>query len=145
MKKIFNLLVILFVAIFTWTSCSKDDGDWDPMKWEKYSYQTEKMSNGEKAISVPKSGGTYTFKCKNYNHLWIENVWEEVGRQREIFRYMYNDSPIINGNFTATQIQDGSTFTITFAPNKTEKERIAHVDVSAGDTGDHFTFKQSEQ
>lgn len=144
MKKILNLLVLSFVAIFTCSSCSKDDGDWDPMKWEKNSYQTEKLSNGEKAISVPKSGGTYTFKCKNYNHLRIDNVWEQVDNQREIFQYMYNDSPVINGKFTATQIQDGNTLTITFAPNETEKERTAHVDVTVGDTGDHFTFKQSE-
>ena len=73
MKKRLFATMLLFTCILSLTSCSKDDGDWDAMKWEKNNYEEALTPSFGKAISVPKLGGTYTFKCKNYKNFWIEN------------------------------------------------------------------------
>ena len=31
--------MLLFTCILSLASCSKDDGDWDAMKWEKNNYE----------------------------------------------------------------------------------------------------------
>ena len=49
-----------------------------PVKWQvgNFSYEEVLTPSFGKAIGVPKSGGTYTFKCKNYKNFWIEYVNE---------------------------------------------------------------------
>ena len=79
MKKRLFATMLLFTCILSLASCSKDDGDWDAMKWEKNNYEEALTPSFGKAIGVPKSGGTYTFKCKNYKNFWIEYVNESVG------------------------------------------------------------------
>ena len=74
MKERLFATMLLFTCILSLTSCSKDDGDWDAMKWEKNNYEEVLTPSFGKAIGVPKSGGTYTFKCKNYKNFWIEYV-----------------------------------------------------------------------
>ena len=61
MKKRLFATMLLFTCILSLTSCSKDDGDWDAMKWEKNNYEEVLTPSFGKAIGVPKSGGTYTF------------------------------------------------------------------------------------
>ena len=39
MKKRLFATMLLFTCILSLTSCSKDDGDWDAMKWEKNNYE----------------------------------------------------------------------------------------------------------
>ena len=79
MKERLFATMLLFTCILSLASCSKDDGDWDAMKWEKNNYEVALTPSFGKAIGVPKSGGTYTFKCKNYKNFWIEYVNESVG------------------------------------------------------------------
>ncbi len=64
MKERLFATMLLFTCILSLASCSKDDGDWDAMKWEKNNYEVALTPSFGKAIGVPKSGGTYTFKCK---------------------------------------------------------------------------------
>ena len=59
MKKRLFATMLLFTCILSLTSCSKDDGDWDAMKWEKNNYEEVLTPSFGKAIGVPKSGGTY--------------------------------------------------------------------------------------
>ena len=82
MKKRLFATMLLFTCILSLTSCSKDDGDWDAMKWEKNNYEEALTPSFGKAIGVPKLGGTYTFKCKNYKIFWIEYVNEQVRDSR---------------------------------------------------------------
>ena len=49
--------MLLFTCILSLTSCSKDDGDWDAIKWEKNNYEEALTPSFGKAIGVPKSGG----------------------------------------------------------------------------------------
>ena len=61
MRKRLFATMLLFTGILSLASCSKDDGDWDAMKWEKNNYEKVLTPSFSKAICVPKSGGTYTF------------------------------------------------------------------------------------
>ena len=45
--------MLLFTCILSLTSCSKDDGDWDAMKWEKNNYEEALTPSFGKAIGVP--------------------------------------------------------------------------------------------
>ena len=93
MKKKLFATMLLFTCILSLTSCSKDDGDWDAMKWEKNNYEEALTPSFGKAIGVPKSGGTYTFKCKNYKNFWIEYVNEQVGDKTIKNVPAYDDKP----------------------------------------------------
>lgn len=74
MKKRLFATMLLFTCILSLASCSKDDGDWDAMKWEKNNYEEALTPSFGKAIGVPKSGGTYTFKCKNYKNFGLNTL-----------------------------------------------------------------------
>lgn len=138
-KKLFTMLLAI-IGILSFASCSKDDGDWNPMKWENYSYETTRLPNGTKVIRVPKSGGTFTFKCTNYNRLWIESVTE--GFNDKYVKNITSDNyTYIETNSTTVQAE-GNTLTVTFAPNETQTEREVRVYVSVGDTGDKLVFCQ---
>lgn len=39
MKERLFATMLLFTCILSLASCSKDDGDWDAMKWEKNNYE----------------------------------------------------------------------------------------------------------
>ena len=93
MKKRIFATMLLFTSILSLTSCSKDDGDWDAMKWEKNNYEEALTPSFGKAIGVPKLGGTYTFKCKNYKNFWIEYVDEQVGDKTIKNVPAYDDKP----------------------------------------------------
>ena len=60
-----TLLATTLLASIAMYSCSKDDGDWDQMRW-----RTEVKivkDNGTRLVQVPSKGGTYVYKCRNYN------------------------------------------------------------------------------
>ncbi len=74
---LFSIVLLAFVSCDTY----RKDGDWDAMKWES---SMPGMKNNY--IKVTETGGTYTFKCKNYKSFWIENVtangkYEEEGHE----------------------------------------------------------------
>ena len=50
MKKRLFATMLLFTGILSLTSCSKDDGDWDAMKWEKNNYEEALTPSFGKAI-----------------------------------------------------------------------------------------------
>lgn len=146
MRKRLFATMLLFTGILSLASCSKDDGDWDAMKWEKNNYEKVLTPSFSKAIGVPKSGGTYTFKCKNYKFFWIEYVTEQVGDKNIKNVPAYDDKPCfeVKGNYTSSRV-DGNTLTVTFAPNETQDGRYARVGVSAGDIFDKIMFVQKPE
>ena len=128
MKKRLFAAMLLFTCILSLTSCSKDDGDWDAMKWEKNNYEEALTPSFGKAIGVPKLGGTYTFKCKNYKNFWIDDK-------------PYSE---VKGSYTSSKVE-GNTLTVTFAPNETQDGRYVRVEVSAGDISDKIIFVQKPE
>ena len=140
MKKKLFAMMLAVIGILSFASCSKDDGDWDPMKWESYSYETTRLPDGTRAITVPQSGGTFTFKCTNYNYLWIESVTEGIN-DKNVKNIPSDNYTYIETNSTTVQVE-GKKLTVTFAPNDTQTEREIRVNVSVGDTGDKFVFRQ---
>ena len=141
-KRLFATL-LLFAGIMSLGSCGKDGGDWDAMKWEENNYEKTLTPNFGKAIGVPQSGGTYTFKCKNYKSFWIEYVTEQVGDKTIKNIPSYDDKPYseIKGCYTSSKVE-GNTLTVTFEPNNTQDGRYIRANVSAGDIFDKFIFLQ---
>lgn len=148
MKKRLFATMLLFTCILSLASCRKDDGDWDAMKWEKNNYEVALTPSFGKAIGVPKSGGTYTFKCKNYKNFWIEYVNESVGdKTKTIINVPAYDDKLyseVKGDFTSSKVE-GNTLTVTFAPNETQNGRYVRVAVSAGDIFDKIMFVQKPE
>ena len=146
MKNRLFATMLLFTGFLSLTSCSKDDGDWDAMKWEGSNYEEVLTPSFGKAIGVPKSGGTYTFRCKNYKNFWIEYVAEQVGDKTIKNVPAHDDKPCseIKGNYTSSEVE-GNTLTVTFAPNETLDGRYVRVNVSAGDIFDKFVFVQKPE
>lgn len=144
-KRLFATM-LLFTGILSLTSCSKDDGDWDAMKWEKNNYEEALTPSFGKAIGVPKLGGTYTFKCKNYKNFWIEYVNEQVRDKTIKYVPAYDDKLYseIKGSYTSSKVE-GNTLTVTFAPNETQDGRYVRVEVSAGDISDKIIFVQKPE
>ena len=103
MKKRLFATMLLFTCILSLASCSKDDGDWDAMKWEKNNYEEALTPSFGKAIGVPKLGGTYTFKCKNYKNFWIVYVNEQVRDKTIKYVPAYDDKLYseVKGSFTS--------------------------------------------
>ena len=138
--------MLLFTCILSLASCSKDDGDWDAMKWEKNNYEEALTPSFGKAIGVPKLGGTYTFKCKNYKNFWIVYVNEQVRDKTIKYVPAYDDKLYseVKGSFTSSKVE-GNTLTVTFAPNETQDGRYVRVEVSAGDIFDRIIFVQKPE
>ena len=79
--------VILLMAV-SLTSCDfdKKDGDWDPMKWARTDYR-ETVVDRISYYDVPASGGTFTFRCTNYNSFWLAgtSVKDEKGKTEHLY------------------------------------------------------------
>ena len=135
MKKI--VLLAALISALSFTSCSDDDGDWTPMKW-----QTSVIKEKDGSITVPSQGGSYIFVCTNYNSPWTCSVAEYVNGTMEYAEHIYDDNwkgfitPYLDAEW-----QD-NILTVTVSPNTTGKERTMMVEVTAGDIFDDFTFKQ---
>ena len=70
MKKKLLLVMVLALPLFM-ASCSKDDGDWEPMKWK-----TEAKASKDGYLQVSPEGGTLTFWCTNYSSIWLNRITE---------------------------------------------------------------------
>lgn len=130
------------------TACTEEDGKWDPMKW-KTDVVTVK-ENGTKFTHVPKEGGTYEYTCQNYKGFWIENVKESksFGGPVTIY-YPYDNtehpSEAWKSDFEtlASHVRvKENKLSVTIKPNDKETDRCVVVEVSAGDTGWTFKYKQ---
>ena len=77
MKALSYFITALFISIFT-ISCASDEpiGQWESMKW-KYE-GVSLLTKVKKVFTVPKEGGTYHFKCRNYDRFWLCSVEEKV-------------------------------------------------------------------
>jgi len=145
MKKLLSIIIAL-MAMITFTSCEKEalDGDWESMKWEKTSYPTEKYQKGT-YYTVPKEGGTYTFKCKNYAGLWLCNVLEVVagyGTNKETYYSPEDDNPKKLDCEVAKVSVEKNVVTITIAPVSEHTSRKIYLNVTAGDIFYDFRFLQ---
>ena len=112
----------------------------------KNNYEEALTPSFGKAIGVPKLGGTYTFKCKNYKNFWIEYVNEQVRDKTIKYVPAYDDKLYseIKGSYTSSKVE-GNTLTVTFAPNETQDGRYVRVEVSAGDIFDKIIFVQKPE
>lgn len=141
-KKTFatTLLATTLLSSIALSSCSKDDGDWDPMKW-RTEVKTVK-DEGTRFVQVPAEGGTYVYKCKNYDGFWLAEVNEEENGNTKVY---WSEHFTDNHNFSsaATNVNiTGNTLTVTIKPNDTKKTRYVEVTVTAGDIFDTFKYKQ---
>ena len=139
MKKRLWLLLLLVIPLFI-SSCSKEDGDWDPMKW-----QTEVKKSSDGNIHVSPNGGTFVFYCKNYSSFWLTEVTEsEPGGTEKHFYPEYNDRE----NFSIKEAAFASyliliEFTVTIEPTTSNGFRFIKLEIEAGDVFDEFNFRQS--
>lgn len=133
MKKRFLYLPFsLIVSIFIFSFCESRDGDWEPMKWK-----TDAKMDKERVIHVPVDGGTYVFKCKNYNNFWLSNVLEDdkdVSIDNKEWRYAI-------GEWSNVAIEK-SVMTVTVSPNDDNRSRLLKVTPTAGDIFTYFLFNQ---
>ena len=133
------LLLFLMVLPFFVSSCSDEDGDWDPMKWK-----TEVKKSSDDYFHVPPQGGTYVFYCTNYSSFWVVSATEKVARGEEkSFSPNYDDNK--DASITTdwlTAKSEGNILTVTIQPTTLDANRFMKVEVEAGDVFDEFYFKQ---
>lgn len=136
MKKNYYLSVLLvaILAMAGLTACDDDEliGIWPPMEWE---------SHVDLRQTIPASGGTYTFTCKNYgfwiSHMEIDGVYYYPDSQIEDPRHFKGDW------FSVDLDNDQKVMTVTFSHNDSGKQRELMIVVEAGDTFDSFCFRQA--
>ena len=135
--------LLLAMVACTLASCSEDDGDWEEMKWD-----TSVKAGKDGVISVGSEGGTYEFKCKNYNP-WLCSISQfEDGMEGEVFDRNTDDNRYadqgmyIAGTWLTAKCSD-STLTVEIKPNESQKEHKMTVEVTAGDIFDSFVFRQA--
>lgn len=140
-KKLFATIILAttLLSSITLSSCTKDDGDWDPMRW-RTEVKTVK-DEGIRLVQVPAEGGTYVYKCKNYNRFWIADVTEEENGIKKVYYHDTDDMNKCSSPATDVNITD-NTLTVTIKPNDTKKTRYVEVTVTAGDIFDTFKYKQ---
>lgn len=146
-----SLLCIVLLTILALCSCNKNEyepmGIRIPMKWEKTNYlQTE--DNGKEYYVVSPEGGTFKFKCTNYNGILLERITNESE--------MYPIYPNLNmtpeerqnvvklGSFSSDVCDvtiDNGLVEITFKPNSNEQRKV-EVAVYTGDVFGSFYFIQ---
>ena len=143
--RVFSIMTCLLLAMVACTlaSCSEDDGDWEEMKWD-----TSVKAGKDGVISVGSEGGTYEFKCKNYNP-WLCSISQfEDGMEGEVFDRNTDDNRYadqgmyIAGTWLTAKCSD-STLTVEIKPNESQKEHKMTVEVTAGDIFDSFVFRQA--
>lgn len=135
------LLVVTLLVAFFLGACSKDDGDWTPMRWK-----TSVVKEKDGKIAVPTQGGSYVFVCTNYNKPWMSNLKEIIDGKETYYNIRWDDNLDSNHSITSpwlTAQWNANTLTVTVEPNETGKEREMDVTVTAGDIFYTFTFKQA--
>ena len=141
-KLLTTAFVILLMAV-SLTSCDfdKKDGDWDPMKWARTDYR-ETVVDRISYYDVPASGGTFTFRCTNYNSFWLAgtSVKDEKGKTEHLYHEEGDYNNITNS--LITERVEGNMLTVTFPATESVTLRFIAV-VTAGDIFHTFRFKQS--
>lgn len=141
---IFSFALLLFALCNS--SCDSLDGDWDTMEWQKV--VTEKVkANGESCYLIPIHGGTYQFKCKNYESFWLSHIrilgspsWNEKGD------YIHPETAggdHHNLTYDGVKVSiEGNTMNVTFNENN-RPAKYVEVTVTAGDIFETFRFVQA--
>ena len=149
-NKIFIIsLTILLATAATLSSCTSEDGDWEPMIWKTEVKSMKK--DGMNYVLVPQTGGTYEYTCRNYKSFWLEDVIESTetptGNPWQ-FKGLYDiyqrkDDNLYNISSPATEVNaNDDKLSISVKPNDTGKTRYIMVRVSAGDIFDQFLYRQ---
>ena len=131
----------------TLSSCSSEepDGLWDPMKW-KTEVKVVK-EDGQTFTEVPAKGGTYEYTCKNYNRMWFYHVVEAKqfnGYNTPDAKVYENTDHLKRFDCPAASVDiDGPHLAVTIKPNTTGQRRFIEIDVSVGDTGKTFRYRQN--
>lgn len=131
-KRVLYLILSQFVSIFIFSFCESRDGDWEPMKWK-----TDAKMDKERVIHVPVDGGTYVFKCKNYNSFWLSNVFEDdkdVSIDNKEWKYAI-------GEWSSVEIEK-NVMTVTVSLNDGNRSRLLKVTPTAGDIFSYLLFNQ---
>lgn len=131
-KRVLYLLLSQFVSIFIFSFCESRDGDWEAMKWK-----TDAKMDKERVIHVPVDGGTYVFKCKNYNSFWLSNVFEDdkdVSIDNKEWKYAI-------GEWSSVEIEK-NVMTVTVSLNDGNRSRLLKVTPTAGDIFSYLLFNQ---
>lgn len=135
-KNILFWMCAAVLALAGLTSCnlSKEDGDWDPMKWSA----EQELSVDNNYYVIPAEGATVSFICKNYSAPWMSEA--ATGGRFYLPDYEKGDYRNIKGDwFTAST--NNNRLTITFTENA-ETDRYISITVTAGDIFYSFRFKQ---
>lgn len=143
MKTLMTLIIVsasVLASSLTLVSCSKDDGDWDPMRW-KTEVKTVK-DEGTRFVQVPAEGGTYVYMCKNYKGFWLSDITEEQNGIKKVYNQEYSTDRYNCSSPAANVSIAGNTLTVTIKPNTTKETRYVAVEVTAGDIFDTFKYKQ---
>ena len=133
-----TILAAVFATIHL-SSCSDSDpdGKWDPMQWVKESTYPEEEDG---TYIVNAEGGVFTFECRNYSQLWIENANIDGGN------YYPNREEDDYHNLTTYGFKanvKGNRLIVTFEPNRSGAARHIILTVTAGDI--FYTFKFTQQ
>ncbi len=129
MKKILPILLLIGLL----ASCSKDDGDWEPMKWKA----TSSVKEEKGSFIIEAEGATVSFICKNYNSPWIEGA--RIGNQ--YFSPDENDRKSLKGDWFSAKITDNQ-LEVVINKNNTPMARAFLLEVTAGDIFHTFQFVQ---
>lgn len=137
MKHLSIILLFLFLVVLGFSSCGDEpDGKWDEMKW----INVNSLMNVNGVYIVSESGGTYTFKCTNYNHPWISSVAVDGIQQM-----LNNDSRLEFDGEWCEVIFVGNELRITILPLPSSiRSRSLNIEVTAGDIFDHLQLIQRE-
>jgi len=133
--KIWKNIIVMTVAVLSFNSCDKKDGDWDSMNWK--ADLPVQITDG--VYNVKAAGDEFSFSCKNYSSPWIENAMSDG-------EYYYppreaNDYHTITTGWFKAEIS-GNKLRVVFKANETAKERPLQVTVTAGDIFYRFNFIQ---
>lgn len=145
MKRI-NIAATAIMLSAILASCSSEEpvGIWEPMKW-KTEVKTVK-EDGKTFTEVPAEGGTYEYTCKNYSSMWLYNVFEA----KKFDDHFSTDTKVYENSGQKKHFDcpvakvdiDEAHLTVTIKPNTTGKRRFIEMEVSVGDTGNTFKYRQ---
>ena len=131
MKKILPILLLIGLLV----SCSKDDGDWEPMKWKA----TSSVKEEKGSYIIEAEGNTVTFTCKNYSSPWIEGA--RVGDKYISPDHNMNENKTLRGDWYTAKITDNN-LEVVINKNTTQAARGFLLQVTAGDIFHTFSFVQ---
>ena len=127
-------IAFMMLAAFSLASCSKKDGEWDPMEWRA----DEPVQITDDVCKVSADEETLSFTCSNYSKPWFSNAKDDG---KDIFPKEGDPGSIDSDNFSA-KIQ-GNKLIIDFKENESDQKRCYSITVTAGDIFYTFYFEQA--